>query len=73
MRHLQPMHLGGRERTADSVIQGAVHRQGDLHPAWHEFIRYCTELRYGEIERLSIQDGLPVLAEIVRKKVKFQR
>jgi hypothetical protein len=45
----------------------------DLHPAWREFIRYCRELRHGEIERLSIQDGLPVLAEQIRKKVKFTR
>jgi hypothetical protein len=42
-----------------------------LPAAWREFIRYCRELRYGEIERLSIQDGVPVLAEITRKKVKF--
>ena len=44
-----------------------------LPPAWREFIRYCRELRHGEIERLSIQDGLPVLAEMTRKKVKFTR
>ena len=43
-----------------------------LPPAWREFIRYCRELRHGEIERLSIQDGLPVLAEITKKKVKFK-
>ena len=42
-----------------------------LHPAWRNFVRYCAELRYGEIERLSIQDGLPVLAEVTTKKVKF--
>jgi hypothetical protein len=42
-----------------------------LPPAWREFIRFCTDLRHGEIERLSIQDGLPVLAEITKKKVKF--
>lgn len=42
-----------------------------LPVAWREFIRFCTELQYGEIERLSIQDGLPVLAEMTKKKVKF--
>ncbi len=42
-----------------------------LHPAWQAFVRYCGELKYGEIERLKIQDGLPVLAEITKKKVKF--
>ena len=44
-----------------------------LSPAWREFIRFCRDLRHGEIERLSIQDGLPVLAEVTRKKVKFTR
>ena len=42
-----------------------------LHPAWRAFIDYCFELRHGEIEILKIQDGLPVLAEVVKKKVKF--
>ena len=54
-------------RQADSAgVQG-------LHPAWREFIRYCRDMRYGEIERLSIQDGLPVRAEQTTKKVKFTR
>ena len=42
-----------------------------LHPTWAAFVRYCAELKHGEIERLSIQDGLPVLAEVTKKKVKF--
>jgi hypothetical protein len=42
-----------------------------LSPAWREFIRYCRELRHGEIERLCIQDGVPVLAEVTKRKVKF--
>jgi hypothetical protein len=42
-----------------------------LHPTWRSFVRYCTELQHGEIDLLKIQDGLPVLAEITRKKVKF--
>lgn len=41
------------------------------HPAWRSFMQYCHKLQHGEIERLKIQDGLPVLAEITRKKVKF--
>jgi hypothetical protein len=28
-------------------------------------------MKHGEIERLRIQDGVPVLAEITKKKVKF--
>lgn len=42
-----------------------------LHPAWAAFIRFCRDLKHGEIERLVVQDGLPVLAETTRKKVKF--
>ena len=42
-----------------------------LHPSWRTFIRYCADLRHGEIERLCVQDGLPVLAESTTKKVKF--
>jgi hypothetical protein len=38
---------------------------------WQAFLRFCGELQHGEIERLRIQDGLPVLAEVVRKKIKF--
>jgi hypothetical protein len=53
-------------------VEGAALRAGaELPPAWREFIRFCTDLRHGEIERLSIQDGLPVIAEITKKKVKF--
>ena len=54
------------------LVEGTALRvAADLPPAWREFIRFCTDLRHGEIERLSIQDGLPVLAEITKKKVKF--
>jgi hypothetical protein len=42
-----------------------------VHPAWCSFIRYCESLKYGEIERLKIQDGIPVMAEVVRSKVRF--
>jgi hypothetical protein len=50
------------------------HRTGEgLHPAWRAFIRYCAELQHGEIELLKIQDGVPVLAEVVKKKIKFSQ
>ena len=44
---------------------------GSIHPSWRVFIKFCRELGHGEIERLSIQDGIPVLAETTKKKVKF--
>jgi hypothetical protein len=33
-------------------------------------MRYCPELGR-EIEKLKIQDGVPVIADVVREKVKF--
>ena len=49
----------------------AAPRPLPLHPAWLTLIRLCRELGLGEIERLVVQDGLPVLAEVTRKKVKL--
>jgi hypothetical protein len=60
--------------TRQPIAFPAARDGGESLPAaWREFIRYCRDLRFGEIERLSIQDGLPVLAEVTRKKVKFDR
>jgi hypothetical protein len=42
-----------------------------LHPAWLSLIRFCHDLGFGEIETLKIQDGLPVSAEVVRKKIRW--
>lgn len=58
----QPHGRNGPDSTGDHA----------LHPAWLALIRYCRELNHGELERLSIQDGLPVIAEHVRQKVKFK-
>jgi hypothetical protein len=60
------------ENPKTRITSGSTARQNaNLHPAWLAFVRFCAELKYGEIERLSIQDGLPVLAETTKKKVKF--
>jgi hypothetical protein len=44
-----------------------------IHPTWYSFIKYCETLKYGEIDKLKIQDGLPMLAEEVKRKIKFSR
>ena len=56
-----------------ATLAGAERGVADrgVHPAWLAFIHYCAELQHGEIEVLKIQDGLPVMAEVVRKKIKF--
>ena len=43
----------------------------EVHPAWLRLMHYCAELGHGEIEKLKIQDGLPMAAEFTTKKVKF--
>jgi len=66
--------MEGAMRSASPVAETsspASSRPVPLHPAWLAFIRHCRDLRHGEIERLVIQDGLPVLAELTRKKVRF--
>jgi hypothetical protein len=65
-----------RDRNGQTKLAGALTKEGvladkQLHPSWRAFMRYCGEIGYGEIELLKIQDGLPVLAEVTRKKVKF--
>jgi hypothetical protein len=42
-----------------------------VHPSWLRLIHYCAELRHGEIEKLKIQDGLPMAAEVATRKIKF--
>jgi len=42
-----------------------------VHPAWLRLIRYCAEVGHGEIEKLKIQDGLPMTAEVTTRKIKF--
>ena len=44
-----------------------------LHPNWHEFIKRCEDLGFGEIYRIKIQDGLPMTAEIIKKNIRFSK
>ena len=49
----------------------AMTREDQLHPGWQALIRLCRDLGHGEIERIRIQDGLPVLVEVTRQKIKL--
>lgn len=42
-----------------------------ISKCWIDFIKYCTDLGFGRIEKLEIQNGVPVFAESVVTKVKF--
>ena len=59
------------QRSSAEVNTPRLAQGVTLPLAWVEFIRYCGQLGHGEIERLKIQDGLPMLAEQAIKKVRF--
>lgn len=42
-----------------------------IHPAWLALMRHCREVGFGEIERLKIQDGVPVMIETTIKRIKL--
>jgi len=48
-------------------------RVESVHPVWVRLMEYCADLGHGEIEKLKIQDGLPMSAEVTIRKVKFCR
>lgn len=55
----------------EMLARGRPVQTDEIHPAWLRLIRYCAELGHGEIEKLKIQDGLPMAAEVTTRKVKF--
>ncbi len=76
IKNAQTLLRSMRDRNDQANAARALTKEGylvdkPLHPAWCAFVRYCAELQHGEIETLKIQDGLPVLAEVTKKKVKF--
>ncbi len=60
-----------RNRSHAWVESAGMDEALRLHPLWRSFILYCEGLRFGEIEKLQIQDGLPVTAATVKRKIKF--
>jgi hypothetical protein len=64
------------EAARANLGPSSPHRTSDstsvcVHPAWLRLMRYCADLGHGEIEKLKIQDGLPMAAEVTTRKVKF--
>ena len=59
--------------SLDAIVGSRMQtpRSPRVHPAWARLMEYCAQLRHGEIEKLKIQDGVPVIADVVREKVKF--
>jgi len=46
-------------------------RLGQVHPDRRAFVKNRQNIRFGDINKLKIQDGLPMLAEHVTKKILF--
>jgi hypothetical protein len=66
---------GNGKRVAASsgpplVEASCQHASTALHPAWAAFIRLCQEIEFGELERVKLQNGLPVSVEVVKRKIK---
>jgi hypothetical protein len=56
---------------SDTQPGRAAEEKAALHPAWLALIRLCEKLQFGELEKIRIQNGLPMTAEVVREKVRF--
>jgi hypothetical protein len=67
----RPIGTGYLPLMTESGRSASPREIAELHPAWVRFIQYCRELVHGEIEGLKVQDGLPMIAEVTKKKVKF--
>lgn len=55
----------GNHRKKKATAGGAV------HPAWIALIRHCQKIGHGEIERIKIQNGIPILIEKSVEKIKL--
>lgn len=64
------MKCEGRVQQTFPVVGGRS-SSVPLHESWVAFIRFCEDLQHGEIEKIKIQDGVPVLAELATRKIKF--
>jgi len=58
-------------KTKHGVPETTPRLAHSLHPAWVALIRHCQEMGFGEIERLKIQDGVPVMAEKSIQRLKL--
>lgn len=62
---------GNGSKSTPLHVRHSLAGDEPLHPAWSALIRYCTELQFGELEKVKIQDGLPMMVEVTTRKVKF--
>ena len=59
-------------KTYKMRSSGQIQKDTDsLHSAWVSLIRHCQQMGHGEIERIKIQDGVPVLIEKSVERIKL--
>lgn len=67
------LKLATENERVDSVLSQPPIRdiRQSLPPAWRSFLHFCERMGNGEIQQLKVQDGLPVVAEAVTRRVRF--
>jgi hypothetical protein len=70
-RELSELNRGMKEKKMNE--SSPKNRYIHIHPIWYTFIKYCESVKFGEIESLKIQDGLPMVAEGIKKKILFAK
>jgi hypothetical protein len=45
----------------------------EVHPFERRFLQLLRRTRFGIIKELKIEDGLPMLAELVHERVRFDK
>lgn len=59
-------------RTSERLdCRDPMRREPVISSQWIEFVQFCKNLGFGRIEKLEIQNGQPMMAEVVTEKVKF--
>jgi len=62
------MHAPRIGQFLQNEIKGRLVQVG---PVKRAFLEDCQNIRFGDIDKLKIQDGLPMLAEHVTRKILF--
>lgn len=44
-----------------------------VHPIEYRFLQQLRKWKFGTVKEIKIEDGLPMLAEFVHEKVRFDR
>lgn len=43
----------------------------EVSPVMVEFIDFLKEIKFGEVYKIQVQDGIPIYAETAFKRIKF--